>query len=85
METKVATDESNEESALNAKQYVIYDAINQIKCPDYWISIREINFLSDKQAKLSRIKQSLEQDIIRYGALLVAGEEDANFERQENT
>ncbi len=55
--------------------YTIYDAINQIECPNYWISIEEINFLSSKQAKLSRIKQFLEEQINEYGELLVAGEE----------
>lgn len=83
LEAKVATDESNEERALKAKQNIIYDAINQINCPDYWISIREISFLSNKQAKLSKIRQSLEENINKYGALLVTGREDTYSERQE--
>lgn len=84
LEAKVATDESNEERALKARHNIIYDAINQINCPDYWISIRELSFLSNKQAKLSRIKQSLEEDINKYGALLVAVKEDSYAERREN-
>lgn len=83
LEAKVATDESNEERAMKARQNVIYDTINQINCPNYWISIREINFLSNKQAKLSRIKQSLEDDINKYGELLVTGKEDTYSERRE--
>lgn len=83
LEAKVATDESNEEKALKAKQNVIYDTINQINCPDYWISIKEINFLSNKQAKLSRIRQSLEEDINKYGSLRVIQKEDTYSQRRE--
>ena len=83
LEAKVATDESNEERALKVKQNIIYDAINQINCSDYWISVREISFLSNKQAKLGKIRQSLEENISKYGALLVTGGEDTFSERQE--
>ncbi|GAB2515867.1 hypothetical protein [Spirosoma aerophilum] len=83
LEAKVATDESNAERAIKAKQNVIYDTINQIKCPDYWISVKEINFLSNKQAKLSRIKQSLQHNIDKYGDLFVSKKEDTYFDRQE--
>lgn len=83
LEAKVATDESKEERAIKVKQYVICDTINQINCPDYWIDIREINFLSSKQAKLSKIKQSLERDINKYGPILVVSNEDTHYKGRE--
>jgi hypothetical protein len=83
LEAKVATDESNDERALKAKQNVIYDTINQIKCPNYWISVKEINLLSNKQAKLSKIKQSLEEDIDKYETLKTVKKEDTYFQRRE--
>jgi hypothetical protein len=83
LEARVATDESNEERALKAKHNIIYDTINQIECPYYWISVKEISFLSNKQAKLSKIKQSLEDDINNYGALRIVLKEETYFERRE--
>lgn len=83
IEAKVATDESNEEKTLKSKQSVIYDTIEQISCPNYWIAMEEISFLSSKQAKLSKMKKSLENDINKYGNVQVLEMEDTYFERQE--
>lgn len=56
LEAKVATDKSNEERTLENKRNAIYDELQQLKSPDYWIDIRAMVFKSNNQAKLSKIK-----------------------------
>jgi len=56
LEAKVATDKSNEERTLENRQGAIYDELQKLESPDYWIDIKEIIFTSNKQAKLSKIK-----------------------------
>ena len=56
LEAKVSFDESKEEKALKTKNNIIYDAINQISCPCYGINIESIDFISNNQAKLGKVK-----------------------------
>ena len=83
IEAKVANDESDNEKKLKTKQNQIYDTLNQIECPDYWINIREINFLSNNQAKLRKIRESLQKDINQYREFLIYKKSEGYFAQQE--
>jgi hypothetical protein len=82
LEARLATDESNEDRLLKSKRGLIYDTINQIVCPNYWISIKEISFLSNNQAKLKKIKKFLQDKINQY-ELLGDVTANSNYHRME--
>lgn len=83
LEAKISTDESKEETLLKNKHNAIYDVIEKIDCPDYWVSIREITFLSNKQAKLSKMKSFLETEIKSNGAKYAGSKNDNYYEKRE--
>jgi hypothetical protein len=39
LEAKVATDESNEKASARARVNLVYDAINDLDSPDYWVNV----------------------------------------------
>lgn len=84
LEARLATDESNEDRSLKSKRELIYDTINQLICPNYWISIEEIDFLSNNQAKLNKIKKFLQYEInqreLQWG-VTISGD---YYRREEN-
>lgn len=61
LEAKVATDKSNEERTLENKLGAIYDELQELRSPDYWIERKEIAFISNKQAKLSKIRAEMQK------------------------
>ncbi|MDQ6477649.1 hypothetical protein [Dyadobacter sp. LHD-138] len=60
LEAKVATDKTNDERTLENKLGAIYDNLQNLSSPDYWIDIQEITFKSNKQVKLSRMKTQIQ-------------------------
>jgi len=60
LEAKVATDKNNEERTLENKLGAIYEALQKLFSPNYWIDILDINFKTNKQAKLSKVKAQIQ-------------------------
>ncbi|NBB23407.1 hypothetical protein GVN20_28915 [Runella sp. CRIBMP] len=83
LEAKIATDESKEEKSLRNKHNAIYDLIEKIHCPDYWVSVREITFLSSNQAKLNLLKSSLEIAIKENGSERAVSKNDNYYEKRD--
>ncbi|NDU99234.1 hypothetical protein [Spirosoma terrae] len=82
IEARVAFDETNEEKLLKNKQNAILDAIDLIKSKRYGISVREIRFLSRKQASLRKIREYY-QNIIDHHAEFYAKNQNHDLTRDE--
>lgn len=63
IEAKVASDLSVKEVALNDRRNIILDAINEIPCRDFWLSIYRIEFKTAENPKISAIKTYIQQMI----------------------
>lgn len=56
LEATVSFDESNEIRLMKNKQNAVLDALNLINSKRYGINVEQINFLSNKQARLRKIR-----------------------------
>ncbi|MGG7664741.1 hypothetical protein [Dyadobacter sp. BHUBP1] len=61
LEAKVATDKSNDERTLENKLGAIYDELQKLTSVTYLIEIEDIVFKSDKQAKLSKLRNRIQE------------------------
>lgn len=60
LEAKVATDKSNEERTFENKVGAIYDELEKLISPDYWIDIVAICFKTNRQVKLSKMRSQIQ-------------------------
>ncbi|MEI7585231.1 hypothetical protein [Runella sp.] len=63
LEATVSFDESNEMRLLKNKQNAVLDALNLINSKRYGINVKQINFLSKKQARLRKIRDYFQKFI----------------------
>jgi hypothetical protein len=61
LEAKVATDKSNDERTLENKLGAIYDELQKLTSVTYLIEIVDIVFKSDSQAKLSKLRNTIQK------------------------
>ncbi len=61
IEAKVASDLSVKEIALNDRRNIILDAINEIPCRDFWLSIYRIEFKTGENPKIGAVKNYIQQ------------------------
>lgn len=70
IEATVATNKSDAVKVNQNRENEIFDFINKIKSP-YWIALEELEFLSKKPAKVSRMKNYFEKMIREHGAAII--------------
>jgi hypothetical protein len=71
LEARVARDESDERRRKRKVLGIIYDQINSLSIPDYFLRIVDVELISGNQPSMSRLGQELVAwiDTLDYGAL----------------
>ena len=76
LEATLATDESEEERGRNKVLAVLYDQINEIDLPNYFLDIQRVHNPTGKQPSGKRLRDFISRSLqeLNYDALLVASQ-----------
>jgi len=71
IEVKEATDKTDAERALENKTNQIYDIVNQTDSPNFWLQIKKLNFITDKQPSAKKVVRFLESKLPEFNPDLI--------------
>lgn len=68
LEAKIATGRSNETKSYEQRLNSLYDSLNKIESPDFFLGIKHVLLKSTKQPSTKEIIKMLENELIKYDA-----------------
>jgi hypothetical protein len=66
LEAREATDLSDAEKSLKNRTNVLYDTINTMNSPNFFLRINDLNFKSDLSPSGRKIVNFLEKEVVKY-------------------
>lgn len=78
IEAKVATDMSEKDMILKERSHLLFDAINEIECKDFWLSIDWLEFKTSRNPKINAIKAYINEAAYQYREELINEENFLN-------